>query len=45
MIVGWLRSGILDHIPPTVLDPFPKLNRVHDAVRDHARIKAWYARH
>lgn len=44
MIVGWLRSGILDHIPPTVLDPFPKLNRVHDAVRDHARIKTWYAK-
>ena len=45
MIVGWLRSGVLDHIPATVLDPFPRLNRVHDAVRDHASIKAWYAKH
>lgn len=45
MIVGWLGSGTLDHIPRTVLDPFPKLNRVRDAVRDHAGIKAWYANH
>jgi glutathione S-transferase len=39
----WFRSGVLDHIPPTVFDPFPKLIRVHDAVRDHAGVKAWYA--
>src|SRR5262249_47381038 len=45
IIVRWFRSGILDHISKTVLDPFPKLNRVHDAVRDHAAVKAWYAKH
>jgi glutathione S-transferase len=44
VIVRWFRSGVLDHVPPTVLEPFAKLNRVHDAVRDHARVKAWYAR-
>jgi glutathione S-transferase len=43
VVARWLRSGVLDHIPATVLEPFPKLNRVHDAVRDHARVKAWYA--
>ena len=45
VVVRWLRSGVLDHIPPTVLAPFPKLNRVHDAVRDHAGVRAWYAKH
>jgi prostaglandin-H2 D-isomerase / glutathione transferase len=45
LIVSWLRGGSLDHIPRTVLEPFPKLNRAHDAVRDHASVKAWYARH
>jgi len=44
MIVRWFVSGVVDHIPATVFGDFPKLNRVHDSVRDDARIKAWYAR-
>ena len=44
VIVRWFRSGVLDHVPPAVLEPFAKLNRVHDAVRDDARVKAWYAK-
>ncbi len=44
MATRFLRSGVLDHVPVTVLDPFPKLVRVHDAVRDHARVKDWYAK-
>lgn len=44
MIVRWLAGGKIDHIPATVLDAYPKLKRVHDAVRDDARIKAWYAK-
>lgn len=44
MIVRWFRSGNVDHVPATVFDAFPKLGRVHDAVRDDARVKAWYAR-
>jgi glutathione S-transferase len=41
--VHWLASGVIDHIPATVFSAFPKLNRVHAAVRDHERVKAWYA--
>jgi glutathione S-transferase len=44
MILRWIRGGALDHIPATVFDAFPKLVRVHDAVRDHAGVKAWYAK-
>ncbi len=44
MAVRWLASGKVDHIPADVFAAYPKLNRVHDAVRDDARIKAWYAR-
>ncbi len=44
MIVRWLSGGKLDYIPATILGGYPKLNRVHDAVRDHARVKDWYAR-
>ena len=44
VVVRWFKSGVIDHIPPTIFDGFPKLCRIHDAVRDDARIKAWYAR-
>ena len=27
-----------------LFDDFPKLNRIHDAVRDHPGVKAWYAK-
>jgi glutathione S-transferase len=45
MIVRWVKGGALDHIPTTTFDAFPKLVRVHDAVRDDARVKAWTAKH
>ena len=44
MVVRWLASGNVDHIPATIFAAFPKLTRVHDAVRDDARVKAWYAK-
>ncbi|HEY5961590.1 MAG TPA: glutathione S-transferase family protein [Polyangiaceae bacterium] len=44
MAVRWFAGGAVDHVPATVFASFPKLNRVHDAVRDDARVKAWYAR-
>jgi prostaglandin-H2 D-isomerase / glutathione transferase len=44
MAVRWFAGGKVDHIPATIFSAFPKLNRVHDAVRDDERIKAWYAK-
>lgn len=44
IVVRWLRSGVLDHIPSTVFADCPKLNRLHDAVAEHPKVKAWYAR-
>jgi glutathione S-transferase len=44
MVVRWFVGGKVDHIPATVFAGYPKLMRVHDAVRDHAGVKAWYAR-
>lgn len=44
MIVRWLRSGVLDHIPPAVVADHRKINRVHDAVDAHPAVRAWYAR-
>jgi prostaglandin-H2 D-isomerase / glutathione transferase len=43
MLVRWFASGILDHIPGSVVADFPTLNRIHDAVRDHEGVKRWNA--
>ncbi|MGH8639473.1 MAG: glutathione S-transferase family protein [Burkholderiales bacterium] len=44
MAVRWFIGGKVDHIPATVFAGYPKLLRVHDAVRDHAGVKSWYAK-
>jgi len=43
-VAKWLRSGTLDHLPRNVLDPFPKIIGVQDAVAADPRVTAWYAR-
>ena len=44
MAVRWFRSGTVDHVPGSVLDPFPKLLRLNDAVASDPRVVAWRAR-
>ena len=44
MVVRWLTSGTLDHVPTTVLDHCPKLLRLHRAVSEHEGVKAWMSR-
>jgi prostaglandin-H2 D-isomerase / glutathione transferase len=44
MAVRWFNGGKVDHIPATIFAGHPGLLRIHDAVRDDARVKAWYAR-
>jgi glutathione S-transferase len=44
MTVRWFAGGKVDYVPATIFSPFPKLMRVHDAVRDDARVKGWYAK-
>jgi glutathione S-transferase len=44
MAVRWFAGGKVDHVPATIFSGFPKLTRVHDAVRDHERVRSWYAK-
>ncbi len=44
MAVRWFIGGKVDYIPATIFAAYPRLIRVHDAVRDHAGVKAWYAK-
>ena len=43
MVVRWIASGTIDHIPATVFEPFPKLLRVAEAVAAHDGVKSWSA--
>jgi glutathione S-transferase len=38
------RNGVMDFIPTTVFDGFPKLMRLYNAVGEHPAVKAWQAR-
>jgi glutathione S-transferase len=44
MAVRWFASGNVDHVPATIFADCPKLTRLYEAVRDDARVKAWYAK-
>jgi len=44
MAVRWFIGGKVDHIPATIFADYPKLMAVHDAVREHAGVKSWYAK-
>lgn len=44
MIHRWLTGGIIDHLPGTVLDPFPKFVQLAAAVGAHPKVAAWRAR-
>ena len=44
MIVRWLTSGTLDHVPATVLDHCPKLLALYRAVGAHEGIQGWLAK-
>ena len=44
MAVRWFIGGKVDYIPATIFAGYPRLVRVHDAVRDHAGVKSWYSK-
>lgn len=44
VVVKWIASGSLDHIPKDLFAGYPHLNRIHDAVAADPRVRAWYAR-
>ena len=44
MIVRWLTSGTVDHVPTTVFDHCPKLKRLYQQVSEHPGVKAWLER-
>ena len=44
LAVRWFIGGKVDYVPATIFAGFPRLMGVHEAVRDHASVKTWYAK-
>ena len=44
VVMGWFKKGVLDHVPTDVLAPFERLERLYQAVKNHPKVVAWYAR-
>ena len=40
-LLGWLTSGIIDGIPTSVVDEFPKLKNIHHQVHAHPKVQEW----
>jgi len=40
-LMGWLTSGAVDHIPRTLLKPFPNIKNVCKQVGSHPKIVEW----
>ena len=44
VVIRWLASGKLDHIPASSIADFKKLNAIREAVRNHPGVKSWDAK-
>lgn len=44
-LLGWLRGGILDGIPSTLVDPFPLLDAHYHEIDAHPGIRSWMTTH
>jgi len=44
MIVRSLTTGVIDHIPSTLFDDFPRLMKLFAAVGEHPKVVAWTSR-
>ena len=40
-LLGWLTSGIIDGIPTTIVDNYPKLKNIHYRVHHNAKVQEW----
>jgi glutathione S-transferase len=40
-LLGWIISGKLDHVPTTLLDTFPKLEKIYKSVDSHPKVQEW----
>lgn len=44
IVARWFLSGVIDHVPTTVFDAFPRVKAHHDAVAAHPGVRSWLNR-
>jgi hypothetical protein len=40
-MLGWITSGVLDDIPPSVVNPFKRLKKLYNEVSQNSRVMEW----
>ena len=40
-LLGWLKSGMLDGIPKSICDNYPKLNNIYTEMQKHPKVQEW----
>jgi glutathione S-transferase len=45
MVVRWIVSGAIDHVPKETFAPFAKLTRLYRAVAEHPKVASWVSSH
>ena len=40
-LLGWIASGVLDDIPPEILNPFERLKKLYQEVSKTPRVREW----
>jgi len=40
-LLGWIASGVLDDIPPEVINPFKRLKKLYNEVSQNPRVREW----
>ena len=40
-LLGWIASGVLDDIPPGVINPFKRLKNLYNEVSQNPRVREW----
>ena len=40
-LLGWLTSGIINGIPTSIVNDFPKLKNIHHQVHTHPKVQEW----
>jgi len=40
-LLGWIASGVLDDIPPEVINPFKRLKKLYNEVSQNSKVREW----
>ncbi len=41
--VGWIKSGMLEGVPSSIMDTYPKLSSIHNTVKENDKVKEYQA--